>query len=190
MNSFFNCSSLKRCTEVVGFQLLALFLMNLPPMSYLTLPRTGQSLGSSHALIFTLGTVIITFRAVAIIISFYWVSYFLCGWNIEVPITGMEVSHSMLVSILVMWIVSYLGTFSFTITDKVFLRMEIESSVMYDFSNQITLTDYFRNCGSTWAIESCRVRKTQSDAIGTLSLVQKAVCARPFFLIYHQLSIT
>ena len=155
--------------------------MNLPPVSYLAFPITGLSPSSSHALIFILGTVIITFRVVVIIICFYRVPYFLYGWNIEAPITGMEVSHSMLVSTLVMWIVSYLRTFSFAITSKAFLRMETKSSIMPDFSNQFAPADYFRSCDSTWSVEFCRVRKTQSDAIGTLSPVQRAVGGRPFF---------
>ena len=61
--------------------------------------------------------------------------------------------------------------FNFAITGKAFLRMETKSSVMPNFSNQFALADYFRSCDSTWPVESCRVRKTQSDAIGTLSPV-------------------
>ena len=80
----------------------------------------------------------------------------------------MKVSHLMLASILVTWMVSYLRTFSFAMTGKAFLRMEIESFVVPDFSDQFTLTDCLKSCNSTWVIESCKVRKTQSDAIGTL----------------------
>ena len=137
-------------------------------ISMINLGNIRQSTGSSHALFFTLGTIIITFRVIAIIISFYRVPSFLDGWNIEVLRTGMKVSHLMLASILVTWMVSYLRTFSFAMTGKAFLRMEIESFVVPDFSDQFTPADCLKSCDSTWVIESCKVRKTQSDAIGTL----------------------